>query len=521
MAINQSLIREQLYSYKYYIGIAAAVALVVQRIHRSIFQPPKNLKHIPAVPYSEQFLSMSRKECLNERTRRLIFPILSKANGVYLNRSAIKWTVYVANPILAKAVVFRPEFANKATETMEILGGDESFEAFVGLDNVATVNDPQWKKQRKIMNPAFHRSMPVGLFGNLMQKVIQIIDETQSKGEEVVIIRLSQRLTLEALGRAAFGFEFGALDDENSIWVKTYNQFIASFTDVAIFFPRISKVLRWFSQKRREQFQSGFKLAELLDQIADKKKQALLEKKKLDEDIPDSEKDLLTLMLEAEMREDGVCMSREELRHNMGIFFLAGHDTTSNALSFALYSLAVNKDIQAKAREEVFAVLGDEPKDVLPTVDDCRKFSYIDMIIKEGLRLNPPANDLLPRVPVADTHLGDIMIPKETLVSVDIHALHHNPEIWQDAEKFIPERFAEGGEHSKHEGVTFMPFASGSRICLGMNFSMMEQRVALSMLLRKYEWELPADSIHHDGLIVNEMFNIVPPSLKIKFTKRY
>ena len=96
----------------------------------------------------------------------------------------------------------------------------------------------------------------------------------------------------------------------------------------------------------------------------------------------------------------------------------------------------------------------------------------------------PPANDLLPRVPTNDTNLGGVMIPKDSLVSVDIHALHHNPHVWKNPKEFIPERFEEGGEHSKHKGLTYMPFGSGSRTCIGVNFSTMEQRVALSMLCK-------------------------------------
>ncbi|KAG2224183.1 hypothetical protein INT45_001301, partial [Circinella minor] len=476
--------------------IAAAVALITRRIYHSLFTPPKNLRHIPNVSYLQQFL----------------------------NRNPVLWTIYVADPILAKDVTFRPEFANKVNAIEASFGSNGSFEAFIGSDNVAAVNNPHWKNQRKIMNPAFHRSQPVGLFGNLMLEVFRSIDETQANGDHVIIIKVAQRLTLEALGRAVFGFKFNALNDENSIWVKTYNQFIEGFTDFTVFLPRINKILRWFDHKRREQYEAGFKLAELLDKMAAEKKQALLEKKtkKDGDDIPDSEKDLLTLMLEAEMNDkEGVSMTKKELRHNMGIFFLAGHETTSNSLSFAIYNLAKDKKIQEKARQEAITVLGDEPKDVFPTLDNCKKFTYIDMIVKEGLRLLPPANDLLPRVPTNDTNLGGVMIPKDSLVSVDIHALHHNPHVWKNPKEFIPERFEEGGEHSKHKGLTYMPFGSGSRTCIGVNFSTMEQRVALSMLLRKYEWELPEDSIHQNELVVPNIFNQVPKSLKIEFTKRY
>ena len=113
------------------------------------------------------------------------------------------------------------------------------------------------------------------------------------------------------------GFKFNALHDEDSVWVKTYNRFMESFSDFTIFFPRISKMLRWFDRTRRERYEAGFKMAELLDNMADEKRQALLDKKnkKEGDDIPDSEKDLLTLMLEAEMNDkEGVSLTKEELR---------------------------------------------------------------------------------------------------------------------------------------------------------------------------------------------------------------
>ncbi|KAI9490640.1 cytochrome P450 [Zychaea mexicana] len=523
MMSSQSLVREHLYSYRYHIGIAAAVSLICRHFYNRVFRAPKELQHIPAIPFWRQALSLVQKEPITLKTKRLVFPLISNANGIYVNRLPMDWTVYVTNPVYAKTILFKPEFNDKVHSFLDGLGEDHSMIIFVGKDNVATVNGQQWKNQRKIMNPVFHRSMPVALFGHLMPKVFRIIDEAESKDDHVVIVKLTQRLTLEALGKAIFGFEFGGLDQDNSVWVKDYNQLIESLLDPFSMFPRVSRVLRWISPSRREKHNAAYKLSALLGEMAEQRKCALLENKEqqLHGNVPDSEKDLLTLMLEAEMGGDGASLSKEELRHNLGIFFVAGHDTTSNSIAFTMYSLAVHKDIQTKARDEVLRILGDKPADVYPTLEDCKQFSYIDMIIKEGLRMYPPANDLLARRVAADVNLGGVMIPQGSMITVDIHALHHNPEVWKNPDQFIPERFADGGEHSKQDGVAWLPFSGGSRQCIGINFSMMEQRIALAMLLRKYDWELPLGSIHQNGVVFDQPVNMAPLSLKIKFNKRY
>ncbi|KAI8143755.1 cytochrome P450 [Fennellomyces sp. T-0311] len=516
---DHSLIREKLYTYRYYAGFASIAFICGQLIYR-YFRVPKQLRHIPAIPYWRFILSLTMKESCLSRTKRLVFPLLPKANGLYLNRMPFDWTIYVADPVLAKNVFFKPEFAEKTTFLMDAFPEDSPIFQFSGKDNVAIINGEHWKEQRKIMNPAFHRSMPVGVFGSLMPHMFQLIENSQSTGELLPTVKLTRRLTLDAIGKAAFDFDFHALKDENSVWVKTYSQVLESFMEfIPLIFPKIDYVYRSISPARNERYHSAFKLIKLLNDLADKKRAALAEKSDLD-DIPQSEKDLLTLMLEAQMRGEG-SWTKEELLHNMALFFLAGHDTTSNSLAFCLYLLAQHREIQTKAREEIISVLGGEPVDVFPTLDACKNFPYLDMIIKESLRLYPVGNEITPRITSKDLNLGGIVIPKGSMVNVDIQALHFNPGVWHNPEQFIPERFAENGEHSTHEGVTWAPFSGGSRQCIGINFSMMEQRVVLAMLLRKYEFQLPSDSIHKDNLIMDQAFNLAPESLKIQFTSRY
>lgn len=257
-----------------------------------------------------------------------------------------------------------------------------------------------------------------------------------------------------------------------------------------------------------------------------------------------------------------------------------GHDTTSNALSFCLYHLAVNKVNNesslhgAQLTEHWFMRIGhttESPgRNHFPAewrsyrhYPDCRTVQKDELSghghqrgkllchpkaidrtrqsDQKNLRIFPPGNDLMARTVQEDMNLGGIMIPQGTLVSVDIHALHHRPDIWPDPERFDPERFRDNNSGERHEGIVWVPFSGGSRQCIGMNFSLFEQRVVLSMLrksvfsflclhgayrypfclVRKYEWDLPVDCPHRDGLKFDFPLNLAPRSLKVQFRPRY
>lgn len=106
------------------------------------------------------------------------------------------------------------------------------------------------------------------------------------------------------------------------------------------------------------------------------------------------------------------------------------------------------------------------------------------MVIKENLRRNSPVDNLMSRDTYQDIDLNGTFIPKGSKVTVNVASIHLNPKIWHDPESFIPERFEPGGEYDGHDGFTWIPFSNGSRQCLGLNFSLTEQRVVLCMLCK-------------------------------------
>jgi cytochrome P450 len=144
--------------------------------------------------------------------------------------------------------------------------------------------------------------------------------------------------------------------------------------------------------------------------------------------------------------------------------------------------------------------------------------------LPQTLRLCPPAQSSQIRRAQEDTELAGTVIPKDVHIQADIFVAHHNPAVWKDSEQFRPERFAPGGENEENakNGLAWTPFGNGARQCIGMNFSLAEQRVVLAMLLRKYTWSLPKDSIHKNHIVFSGGMGLLTPrDLYLNFQKRF
>ncbi|KAG1140684.1 hypothetical protein G6F37_011545 [Rhizopus arrhizus] len=496
--------------------IVAAILLITAKQIYSFFRVPTNLRHFPSVSFFAMAKSLLTSEPPYSRFKRIIFPAIQKGNGFYVSKIPIDWTVYITNPVAAKQLLLKSNNFPKSHHAFDIVGEKSPAVQFVGHDSVVISNGEVWKKQRKIMNPVFHRSMPIKTVASLVPLLFLAIEEANGR---ISINPRMKDFTLDALGLTIFDFDFKALQGDPDHWTSTYRLVMQSIFDpISNVFCALEPLLVYVYPKRRRSADAVVKLNAKFDRIISKKREEL--QNGIFSNKPDNEKDLVTLMLEAGMQED-ISITNEELRHNMAVLFVAGHDSISNTLSFCLYHLAKNKRAQQKLREEIINVLGDDDMDIVPSLEELKQMKYMNMVIKENLRHNMPSDLLVARKTTEDTFVADTFIPKDTNITVDIGALHRDPRSWKDPDEFIPERFDDDGEQKNHEGLTWVPFSNGTRQCIGMNFSLMEQRLVLTMLLRKYEVDLPKDSIHYDHIIYEQSTYICPESLELIFTKRY
>ncbi|KAI8887606.1 cytochrome P450 [Backusella circina FSU 941] len=497
------------------LGISAAIVLYLAYKIKGIVKPPKTLAHIPHVNYFT-FIRCLFSDSARNRTQQYVLPQVTakESNGIYLVPGVHGWTIQVTSPEAVKTVFFRTDIFPK--DRTPVLSIHSLTHRFLGGPSILNVNGQEWKNQRKVANPAFHRSMPVQLFGHLTATLFSEMEKLNT--QRINISDLVERFTLDAIGKAGFDFDFNALADRNNYWVTTYHAVMQGiFSPGYAIFPFIEKYFLWLFPKRKEVHENLNQFLHMVDTIIDEKRKKIQEGKNSNDVLEENEKDLLTLMLENEMKGDD-SMTNEELKSNICIFFLAGHDTTSSAISSAIYYMAIHQEIQQRAREEVISIMGNEPIDILPTLEDIKQLNYINMIIKEVLRSDAPLNAVQVRIATEDTELAGSFVPKGTRVSVNISGTHLSSKNWHNALAFDPERFSDPQQSIRSDWV---PFGNGSRQCIGMNFSLAEQRVFFSMLLRKYTWTLPEDSIHKNGLKTKGVDLVSPKDLEILFKRRY
>ena len=194
--------------------------------------------------------------------------------------------------------------------------------------------------------------------------------------------------------------------------------------------------------------------------------------------------DLLSMLMEARDEETGQGMSREQLRDEVASFFGAGHETTSHALTWTLYLLSQNREALVKLQAEVDRVLNGRS----PAFADLPNLPYTKMVFEESLRLFPPV-PIVPRYSMTETEIDGFPIPKGAVNLTSVWNIHRHPDIWQDPEAFMPERFGADQVKGRHR-LAFMPFGAGQRLCIGNNFALYEGQMLLALMVQKFNFQL-------------------------------
>jgi cytochrome P450 len=195
--------------------------------------------------------------------------------------------------------------------------------------------------------------------------------------------------------------------------------------------------------------------------------------------------DVLDMLIAATDPASGGQLSRLEVRNNLLAFLIAGHETSALALTWALYLVAYDREVQLRARAIARDVLADRPA----TAEDVPHLHYIRQIIEEAMRLYPPGG-LMTRTALGDDELAGRRVRQGDIIILPIYALHRHRALWEDPDQFDPARFEPQHSKDRHR-YSYLPFSAGPRICIGMSFAIMEMVIVLATLVARFDLQLP------------------------------
>ncbi|MCY8752508.1 bifunctional cytochrome P450/NADPH--P450 reductase CypB [Bacillus inaquosorum] len=370
-------------------------------------------------------------------------------------------------------------------------GGDGLFTSWT--------HEPNWQKAHRILLPSFSQKAMKGYHSMMLDIATQLIQKWSrlNPNEEIDVADDMTRLTLDTIGLCGFNYRF------NSFYRDSQHPFITSMLSALKEAMNQSKRLGLQDKmmvKTKLQFQKDI---EVMNSLVDR---MIAERK---ENPDENIKDLLSLMLYAKDPVTGETLDDENIRYQIITFLIAGHETTSGLLSFAIYCLLTHPEKLKKAQEEADRVLTDTPE-----YKQIQQLKYIRMVLNETLRLYPtaPAFSLYAK---EDTVLGgEYPISKGQPVTVLIPKLHRDHNAWgEDAEDFRPERFEDPSSIPHH---AYKPFGNGQRACIGMQFALQEATMVLGLVLKHF------DLMNHTGyeLKIKEALTIKPDEFKITVKPR-
>lgn len=352
--------------------------------------------------------------------------------------------------------------------------------AVVG-DGILTSEGKKHMRQRRLMQPAFHRDRIAGYGDVMVRQGVELMNEWRD-GEVLDIHHDMMKVTLAIITETMFGktVKEGADKIAHAIDVglKYVSSKASSFIDIPLSVP---------TRSNREFIESS--------EVLDKTIYALIEERRKSGDS--GQTDLLAMLLAARDEDDGQGMTDEQVRDEVMTIFVAGHETTANTMSWIFYLLATHPEAEQKLHDELKAVLDGR----LPTVEDLPKLSYANLIVQETLRLYPAAW-VINREVVEEVEIGGHTYEPGDTLMMSQYVMQRMEKYYDDPDAFRPERF-EGDLLKQIPTYAYFPFGGGPRVCIGNNFALMEAALLLATIAQQYKLRLaePTKPVEPEPLV--------------------
>jgi cytochrome P450 len=328
-----------------------------------------------------------------------------------------------------------------------------------------------WLRQRRLMQPLFHRKRIHALGSVMTEAAERMLGRwgTEIKaGEPLDVAEAMTGLTMDIVSRALFSLDIGETAVSFSRAFSNVNEYLGSLDPLFVIAP-------WLPTAGMNKYRAG--MAELnriiYGLIAERRANPL-----------HGNDDMLTLLIEAQDEETGERMTDEQIRDETITLLIAGHETTANALAWTWYLLAQHPEQREELERELEAVLAGR----VPTMADIPQLVYTEKVIKESMRLYPPAW-FISRTAIDWDELAGYPIPPKSFLSISTYLIHHHPDFWPEPFQFDPERFDAEQEKARPR-YAYIPFGGGPRMCIGNHFAMTEAILLLATIAQHYRLDL-------------------------------
>ncbi len=353
---------------------------------------------------------------------------------------------------------------------------------FVG-ESLLTTEGDYWLRQRRLMQPMFHRQR-IASFGRLMtEKTEEMLGEWEQAaagGRVLDVAEEMMRLTLKIVGLALFSAD---LSDETSQFgqaVKVGRDYFDYRNGTLFPLPL------WVPTRRNRSFRAGMARTDAI--VYD----IIRERRRTGEDAGD----LLSMLMEVRDEETGEGMTDLQLRNEVMTMLMAGHDTTSNTLSWTFYLLSRHPQVVEKLRAELAQVLNGRA----PGIEDLHSLPYTKMVIEEAMRLYPPAW-VMGRQSIEADEIGGYTIPAGASLAFYPYVIHRHPDHWEEPERFDPERFTSERSQGRAK-YAYFPFGGGPHLCIGNVFALTEAQLILATVAQRSDLTLvPGHPVELEPLI--------------------
>ncbi|KAL3831174.1 hypothetical protein ACJIZ3_019976 [Penstemon smallii] len=409
------------------------------------------------------------------------------------------YTVVVSSPEMAKEILQKHDLVFSSRTIPAAVQSHDHHKNSIGLLPVGN----KWRDFRKIckeqMFSTQHLEASQGLRQEKLRKLCDYVQECCVKGRVVNIGEVAFVTTLNFMSATLFSVDFTNFDsDTTHEWKETMEGLFAivAAPNFADFFPLLKK----FDPqgiKRRADLYFG-KLLSMFENVINQR----LESRRTHSDTS-FKKDLLEGLLELSEGSE-YDLSPKVMKHLLLDLFNAGTDTTASTVEWALTELLRNPNKMSIAKNELITVIG---KNIRVKESDISKLSYLQAVIKEVLRLHPPAPLLVPRKSEVDVEINGYIIPKNSQIFVNVWAIGRDSSIWPNPNTFEPERFLDSKIDFKGQDFEFIPFGSGRRMCPGLQIADRMLLIMVASLIHNFNWELEPGT-KQEELDIREKFGL-------------